>query len=170
MPAMADEQPLPGHSRDGAAAAAAAIRPDADVAPEAISPTETALLEAQLSARRSLAEGLRDVLALPAFKASGMANTFEELSDPDKILHNWKRCHRRMPGYADLLSMSLIATALQCGRQTVAAFREVADRLDGPVTQRVMLSITPEQAERMSDEELSAALKRAGLLSNGAPN
>lgn len=167
---MADDRPLPAHAQDDAAASADVHKADVAGASEAISPQDTALLEAQLAARRSLAEGLRDVLALPALGPQTKAVPFATLQDPEHLLKLWKRWHRRTPSLADALSIAVIAKALECGRQSVSAFREIADRLDGPVTQRVALTITPEQAERMSDEELAMALKRAGVPISGAPN
>ena len=170
MPAMAEEHPLPGHTRDGAEESAPVLRPVAVEAAEAISSPDSAEIEAVNGARRSIAEGLRDVLALSVIGANTKACSLAELQDPEHVLKLYRRRYQRTPHVADVVCVCLVAKVLEGGRQTVAAFRELADRLDGPVTQRVMLSITPEQAERMSDEELSAALKRAGLLSNGAPN
>jgi hypothetical protein len=165
---MADERPLPAPLEDGAAQPTPAEPAASAVAPDAISPDEVAELTAVMATRRSLAEGLRDVLALPALGRLTKRCTIAELQDPEHLLKLLRRWHQRTPTLADVASVCLIATLFQCGRQTVVAYRELADRLDGPVTQRLALSITPEQAERMSDVELGDALKRAGLLTAGA--
>ena len=143
---MATSRPEPEHAPDDAqqetrcaSGSAPVISSPQTGAKDAILEDEAAELAARLAGRRSLAESLRDVLALPAVGPNTKRVTFVQLENPDHLLHLMQRFYHRRASVADAFCIGAIVKGLERGPQAISALREVADRLDGPVTQKLKI-------------------------------
>ncbi len=169
---MADERPDPAHTPPGSAGAVdpvpAATQADATGAPspspEPISPEEAAELTAALEARQSLSRALRDILALPARGKTTKRCTFAELQDPDHLIRQFEFWHHKRAHLAEATVIGLLIKVFERGPQAVTAFREICDRLEGPVQQKVAVtaevkrvSAEPMTLEEWSTQALAAA-------------
>lgn len=139
-------------------------RPPVTVAGEADpSDGSDAFDAAVLAGRRTIAESIRDVLALTARGKDTKAFTLAQVAKPDHLLRLFKRRHQRTPSIADVAVICLISKVLESGRGTVSAFKEIADRLEGTPRQTVTLTAEVKRvsAEPMSLEEWSQKAIRA---------
>lgn len=152
---MADERPDPAHTPPGGPGAdgsiPAATLADATGAPDASSSPET------VEAIPGFREACLDVLQLFNFPKAG--TWYPDEDDLCKRLAR-RKGWKGLPGPYRLAVASYVAAVE--GRR--GALNEFLDRFEGAVRQNVTVTaITPEQAARMSEQELEEALRRYGI-------
>lgn len=152
---MPDERPSPAHTRDGAAVgvpdAAPALRAVVEDAPEGIFQPPDA----------EVREFVELVRLLESFRVCPeKSGTF--IVTKDKLAQEYLRVTHKIPTVGVIKVCEFVAS--QCRPMQASKAVEMAlNRMYGAVAQKVNVTITPDQAARMSESEIDGALRKMGV-------